>query len=202
MKRKSIVALLLTVSVLVSCSKAAEESESTVISIRELPSEETTEVTSSETSEETTEAVAASETTVEPTAAAPAPIEDPFAANASLYAVNGELPCFGNLTPEEYEYFSSLYGKSTYECLFFTDEPESAAYCGFLVANFEGSENAYLRHVVPFPINPSTVSNTDSVDIMYTPVSEVNAVLTDVLGLEMDGLSLNPFTIEERDGVP
>lgn len=202
MKRKSIVALLLTVSVLVSCSKAPEESESAVISIRELPSEETTEVTSSETSEETTEAVAASETTVEPTAAAPAPIEDPFAANASLYAVNGELPCFGNLTPEEYEYFSSLYGKSTYECLFLTDEPESAAYCGFLVANFEGSENAYLRHVVPFPINPSTVSDTDSVDIMYTPVSEVNAVLTDVLGLDMDGLSLNPFTIEERDGVP
>lgn len=205
MKRKSIVALLLTVSVLASCSKAPEESESTVISIRELPSEETTEVAFSETSEETAQVTdAVTETTAEPTAAALAPIEDPFAANASLYAVNGELPCFGNLTPEEYEYFSTVYGKSTNEYYLDDDgeQPDVVTYCGFLVSNFDGPENAYLRHVVPFPINPSSVSDTDSVDIMYTSVSEVNAVLTDVLGIDMDGLSLNPFTIEEQDGVP
>ena len=112
MKRKAIIALLLAASVLVSCGKAPEESESTAISIRELPSQESTEVTSSETSEEVTEdSSEASETTVEPTFAEPAPIDDPFAANASLYAVNGELPCFGNLTLEEYEYFSGIYCK-------------------------------------------------------------------------------------------
>ena len=199
---KKILALLLSAAMLVSCSKAPEESESTVISIRELPSEETTEVTSSETSEETAEAVAASETTVEPTAAAPAPIEDPWAANASLYDVNGELPCFGNLTPEEYEYFSSIYGKSTYDCLFLTEQPEPVAYCGFLVANFDGPENAYLRHVLPYPINPSSVDPNEPADIMYAPASDVNAAFTDVLGIDTDSLSLNPFTTVEHDGVP
>ncbi len=201
MKRKTIAAVLLAASVLVSCSKAPEVSESTAISIRELPSQESTEETSSETSEEVTETSAeASETTVEPTVVEPAPIDDPFAANASLYAVNGELPCFGNLTPEEYEYFSGVYGKSTYDCLFLTEEPEPVAYCGFLVSNFDGPENAYLRHVLPYPINPSAVDSNEPVDIRYAPVSDINAALTDVLGIDMNGLSLNPFTTEEHDG--
>ncbi len=203
MKRKVIIALLLAASVLVSCSKATEESESTAISIRELPSQESTEVTSSETSEEVTGASSeASETTVEPTFAEPAPIDDPFAANASLYDVNGELPCFGNLTPEEYEYFSGIYGKSTYDCLFLTEQPEPVAYCGFLVANFDGPENAYLRHVLPYPVNPSSVESDEEVDIMYAPASDVNAAFENVLGIDTDGLRLNPFTTVEHDGVP
>lgn len=202
MKRKSIVALLLTLSVLVSCGKAPVESEGTTISIRSLPSEETTEAAVEETSEETTsEETEAFETTAEPTVAETAPIEDPFAANASLYDINGELPCFGNLTPEEYEYFSGIYGRSTYQT-FIADESAPAAYCGFLVANFDGSENAYLRHVVPFPINPSSLTDPDTADISYIPASDVNAVLTEVIGVDMDGLSLNPFTIEYINGVP